>query len=379
MKKTHLFCLAAIALLCSCGATAPTASSSADAVTSATARKAQSGSQNALSESKQEKRYNLYGIGFYNLENLFDTIHTLAPDGTDKNDYEYLPDGANKWNTMKYNAKLKNMSTVLSLMGTDRIPNGLTLVGVTEVENRGVLEDLLKQPALQDRGWEIAHVESPDKRGIDCAFFYNPKQFHLETINYPLYYNEDGSLYYTRGFITIGGTLAGEKVHFIMNHWPSRFAASPARERAGDIVRAIKDSILVQYPGSSVIIMGDMNDDPDDPSMAIHLGAKKQKENCGPTDLFNPWWKTLRDDGIGTLKYDGKWNLFDQIVMTGNLVDGDRSHLQFFRNEIFVRDFMLQHEGKNKGNPLRTSASGVWQNGYSDHLPTTIYLVKEAQ
>ena len=146
-----------------------------------------------------------------------------------------------------------------------------------------------------------------------------------------------------------------------------------------DIVRAIKDSILVQYPGSSVIIMGDMNDDPDDPSMAIHLGAKKQKEDCGPTDLFNPWWKTLRDDGIGTLKYDGKWNLFDQIVMTGNLVDGDRSHLQFFRNEIFVRDFMLQHEGKNKGNPLRTSASGVWQNGYSDHLPTTIYLVKEAQ
>ena len=220
-----------------------------------------------------EKRYSLYGIGFYNLENLFDTVHTLAPDGTDKNDYEFTPEGTMKWSTMKYEAKLKNMATVLSQMATDRIPGGATLIGVSEIENRAVLEDLLKQPALRDRGWKIAHVESPDKRGVDCAFFYNPKQFNLETIAYPLYYNEDGSLYYTRGFLTIGGTLAGERVHAIVCHWPSRFSESPARERAGELVRAVKDSIIAEYPGSSVIIMGDLNDDPDDKSLTRGLGA----------------------------------------------------------------------------------------------------------
>lgn len=326
-----------------------------------------------------EKRFNAYAVGFYNLENLFDTIHTLAPNGEDKNDYEYLPDGKNKWGRMKYEAKLKNMSTVLSQMGTDMIPGGLTMVGVTEVENRAVLEDLLQQPALKDRGWQIVHRESPDPRGIDCALLYNAKQFTVETVDYPLYYHEDGTMSHTRGFLTVGGTLAGEKVHVIINHWPSRFNDSAARELAGKQVRVIKDSLLAACPGTTVMIMGDLNDDPDDKSIAQELGAKKKKEECKQNDLFNPWWKTLRDDGVGTLKYDGKWNLFDQIIISGKAVDGDRSHLQYLKNEIFVRDYMIQQEGKYKGYPLRTHASGVWMNGFSDHFPTTIYLVKEAQ
>ena len=110
----------------------------------------------------------------------------------------------------------------------------------------------------------------------------------------------------------------------------------------------------------------------------VKKGAKKNKEECKDDgDLYNPWWKTLRDDGVGTLKYNGKWNLFDQIIVSGHLVDGDRSHLQYFRNEIFVRDYLIQQEGKYKGNPLRTHASGTWLNGYSDHLPTVVYLIKE--
>ena len=144
-----------------------------------------------------EKRYALYGIAFYNLENLFDTIHDYAADGSDKNDYEYLPGGTHKWGTMKYNAKLKNMSTVLSQLATDRIPGGATLIGVAEVENRRVLDDLLRQPALADKGWEIAHAESPDMRGVDCAFIYNPRLFHLETTSYPLYRHDDGTISHT--------------------------------------------------------------------------------------------------------------------------------------------------------------------------------------
>ena len=363
-RHTSLLLLAGLALLCACGAANKTA---------------QAPVTRAAVGADAEKRFALYGIGFYNLENLFDTVHDYAADGSDKNDYEYLPTGANKWGTMKYNSKLKNMSTVLSQLATDRIPTGATLIGISEIENRRVVEDLLKQPALADRGYEIAHAESPDVRGVDCAFIYNPRQFHLETVSYPLYTHEDGTVSHTRGFLTVGGTLAGERIHFIVCHWPSRAAESARRERAGTLVRAVKDSILTLYPSSSVIIMGDLNDDPDDKSIAQALGAKKNKEECSPADLYNPWWKTLRDDGVGTLKYDGKWNLFDQIIVSGNLVDGDRSHLQYFRNEIFVRDWMIQHEGKYKGYPLRTTSSGAWTNGYSDHFPTTIYLMKEVK
>lgn len=124
----------------------------------------------------QEKKYALYSVAFYNLENLFDTTHDEG-----KNDYEYLPDGANKWTETKYQAKLKNMSEILSLLATDRLPMGPAIIGVSEIENRRVLEDLLKQPALAERGYEIIHYDGEDKRGVECAFLYNPKFFHVNS------------------------------------------------------------------------------------------------------------------------------------------------------------------------------------------------------
>jgi hypothetical protein len=182
------------------------------------------------------------------------------------------------------------------------------------------------------------------------------------------------------------GLLAGERLTVIVNHWPSRGAASPARERAGRQVRVIKDSIMAKYPKSKVVIMGDMNDDPDDKSMAVSLGAKRRAKECKkPGDLFNPFWKTLRKDGIGTLCYHGKWNLFDNIVINKELLVKNRKHffkndlstLKFWKNKVFMPDYLFQQEGKYKGYPKRTHAGGVWLNGYADHLPTYIYLLKQ--
>lgn len=321
----------------------------------------------------QEKRYALYSVAFYNLENLFDTIHDVG-----KNDYEYLPDGKNKWNSMKYESKLKNMSEVLSQLSTDKLPMGPAIIGMSEVENRGVLEDLLKQPALSDRGYEIVHYEGPDKRGIDCAFFYNPKLFHLTASKLVPYIYVNDTVHKTRGFLIASGTIDGEKMHFIVNHWPSRAAASATRERAGEQVRVLKDSLLNEDPAAKIMIMGDMNDDPMDKSMSVALGAKRKVKDVEPHDLYNPWWDVLKS-GTGTLMYRGQWNLFDQIVFTGNLLGNDRSTLKYFKNEIFRRDYMFQKEGQYKGYPKRTSAGGVWLNGYSDHLPTIIYLIKEVK
>lgn len=321
----------------------------------------------------QEKRYALYSVAFYNLENLFDTIHDEG-----KNDYEYLPDGANQWNAMKYKSKLHNMAEVISKLSTDKLPMGPVIIGMAEVENKRVLEDLLKQPSLSERGYKYVHHEGRDQRGIDCALLYNPSMFTLTGSKLIPYTNKDGSIYDTRGFLVVSGTLADETIHVIVNHWPSRAATSPARERAGEQVRAIKDSLMNENSAAKIIIMGDMNDDPMDKSLAVSLGAKRKQADVGQNELYNPWWDTLKK-GHGTLLYQGKWNLFDQIIVSGNLLGSDRSSLKYFKNEIFNRDFMFQKEGKYKGYPKRTQAGGVWTNGYSDHLPTMIYLIKEVK
>ena len=328
---------------------------------------------NAASVTAQ-KKYEVYSVGFYNLENLFDTIHDAG-----KNDFEFLPDGTNKWGTMKYTNKLKNMATVLNEMSTDMLPMGLAAVGVSEIENYRVLDDLVSHPVLAHRGWKIVHIEGPDRRGVDCALLYNPKLFSPVASKLVPYTTEDNdTTYKTRGFLTVSGDMAGERVHIIVNHWPSRYASSPARERAAVLVKAVKDSLMAQNPQSKVIIMGDMNDDPDDKSMKNCLGAKREQNQLKhDTDLYNPWWNVLRKKGLGTLKYQGKWNLFDQIVFSGNLVGKERSTLKFYKPEIFSRSYMLQTEGKYKGSPKRTHAGGVWLNGYSDHLPVIIYLIKE--
>lgn len=123
--------------------------------------------------------------------------------------------------------------------------------------------------------------------------------------------------------------------------------------------------------------MGDLNDDPFNSSVAEVLGAKKDKEDVKEIgDLYNPWWSIL-DKGIGTLAYRGQWNLFDQIIVSKYLL-GDRSkQLTLFKSKVCNFDFLTTKEGSRKGYPLRTHASGVYLNGYSDHYPTEIFLVKE--
>ena len=348
----------------------------------------------------QQKRYAVYGVAFYNLENLFDTLHDAG-----KNDYEYLPAGANKWGKMKYEAKLHNMARVLSELCTDKLPSGPAVIGLAEVENNHVLEDLLKQPSLAQKGWKYVDYPGVDRRGIECAFFYNPKYFQLErSMIVPFYYSPTGKVddpllgfhvdangqvqaetelkgdttYITRGFLVMEGRLAGEKMYFIVCHWPSRGAGSEARERAGFQVRCLKDALMKQSPEAKVVIMGDLNDDPNNKSVTRELACVSETNDVKKaTDLYNPWYNTLYKVGQGTLLYNGKWNLFDQIILSGNLIGKDRSSLKYFRHEIFMRDYLFQQEGRYKGSPLRTHAGGVWLNGYSDHLPTQVYLVKE--
>lgn len=326
-----------------------------------------------------QKKYSVYGVGFYNQENLFDTCHDEG-----KRDYDFLPTGSYKWNAMKYNHKLNNMSRALADMGTDVLPNiGCAIIGLAEVENSKALDDLIAQPALSARNYQYVHIEGPDRRGIDCALLYNPSLFSVKNTRLVPYVQKlkKDSAFYTRGFLTVSGTLADENVAVIVCHLPSRFSESFYRELGAEQVKAIKDSLLNDDPNCKVFVMGDMNDDPIDKSMAGILKGKANIKDVNEGDMYNPWYNILVKEGVGTLLYQGSWNLFDQILVTPNLLNKDDkkdfSSLKLWKNQIFKRDYLFQTEGKYKGSPKRTTAGGVWLDGYSDHLPVVIYLVKE--
>lgn len=355
-------------------------------------------------QERTERKLSLYGVAFYNLENLFDTLHDAG-----KDDYEFLPGGRNDWGKMKYEAKLHNMSRVLSELCTSvgnlKFPQGAAVIGVSEIENSNVLDDLLKQPALAPRGYKYVDYPGVDRRGVECGFLYNPRVFKLEgSMIVPYVYAPSGKVndpllgftigskgeviasdtligdttHITRGFLVMHGRLGGDKIYFIVNHWPSRAAGDEVRQRAGFQVARLKDAIMNYEPEAKVVIMGDLNDDPGNKSVTEQLGCVNEPSKVKrATDLYNPWYNVLYKVGQGTLLYNNQWNLFDQIIVSGNLVGNDRSTLKLYKHQIFMRDYLFQQEGRYRGNPLRTHAGGVWLNGYSDHLPTEIYLVKE--
>ena len=333
----------------------------------------------AVSILHAQKQYGLYAVAFYNQENLFDTIHDEG-----KNDYDFLPNGSYHWNKMKYEHKLANMAKVLLELGEDRLRGvGASIIGISEVENSRVLDHLLALPAMQERGFKYVHIEGPDKRCVDCALIYNPRFFTPEKSFLQPYVTEREADrdFFTRGFLTVQGQLAGDPLTVIVCHWPSRASEGYYRDLAARQVRALVDSIQAADPEQRIIVMGDMNDDPDNASMAKWLKARRKMKSVAKDEFFNPWWDMLRVNGQGTLTYQGAWNLFDQIVLSYNLLDPkgkkDYSHLKLASYHIFTRKYLIQQSGRYKGSPLRTMAGGTWLDGFSDHLPTVTYLVKE--
>ena len=322
-----------------------------------------------LATPAQNRHHNLYSIAFYNVENLFDTIHDPG-----KNDHDFLPDGRYRWGSRKYESKLLRLAQVFSSLSRERVPQGPACIGLAEVENARVLHDLLAQPSLSH--YKYIHYEGPDKRGIDCALLYDPVQFNVTSSKLiPSTPFEGDTIHLTRGFLIIEGFLADERIGVIVNHWPSRGAASPVRIHAAQQVKALKDSLLREHKRMKLVIMGDLNDDPMDESLQA-LGTRKYPKQVKKGELYNPWWATLEDESKGTLLYRGKWNLFDQIIISRTLLKSRRG-LRYAGHEIFSRPYLFQQDGQYKGYPLRTHGGRTWLDGYSDHLPTIIYLKKK--
>jgi Endonuclease/Exonuclease/phosphatase family len=313
-------------------------------------------------------------VSFYNLENLFDTINDPLI-----NDEDFLPSGSYAYTTEVYVKKLSNLSDVLCKLGIDKNPDGFAFCGVAEIENEGVLKDLVKQPKLINRKLKIVQYNSPDARGIDVALLYNPKYFKvLGSVALPTLLPSDGGYKEnTRDVLWVTGRLNGELVHVFVNHWPSRrggeAASAPKRILAAGISRRVIDSLQKEDPMVKVINMGDLNDDPINKSMTEVLRCKPNIKDMKPGDMYNPWVSFYKQ-GLGTMAFNDSWGLFDQIIMSEGFTNKKTEGLKFDEARVFNQPFMIEKFGQYKGYPKRAFSGSLWNDGYSDHFATVIYL-----
>jgi len=323
--------------------------------------------------------YQVSAIAFYNCENFFDTLNDPF-----KADDDFTPEGNYHYTAAIYQAKVHNLATVLQQLGSPITSDGPALIGTAEIENDQVLHDLVKSPEIKDRNYQFVHFDSPDPRGIDVALIYNPRYFKVmkaEALPTDISkYAEKGGK--TRDVLHVIGLLAGDTIHVFVNHWPSRrggqAASNPLRAIAASISKRVIDSLMHQNPGTRVIEMGDLNDDPTDPSVIKVLQAKGARDQVLPGGLYNPFTAYILK-GIGTLAFNDAWNLFDQIMVSSGLLNGDQGYWKFYKSEIFSRDFLKEHSGQYRGYPRRSFDGTTWNNGFSDHFPVLVYLIRQIQ
>ena len=329
--------------------------------------------------SQSEKQYKISCIVFYNVENLFD----IKNDSLIFDD-ERTPEGTYRWSAERYEKKIANITKVLSEVGAAITKTSPDIIGLCEIENRDVLEDLIYHPNLRDKNYGMVHLDSPDERGIDVALLYKRSAFL--PVSYQsrrlLLFDEEGNRDYTRDQLVVSGILDDERWYFIVNHWPSRSGGAvrsrPNRIAAARLNRRIIDSIQRLDPEGKIISMGDFNDDPRDASIKKTLHTAGTLKQLDSVYLVNPM-ESLYRKGQGTLAYRDKWNLFDQFLLTPNVVANRGQHFFFWKAGIFAPSYLKTDRGPYKGYPFRTFVGTTYQGGYADHFPVYLFLLKPVE
>ncbi|NND51506.1 MAG: endonuclease [Flavobacteriaceae bacterium] len=322
-----------------------------------------------MSKNKGKKRdkNDYFTIAFYNLENLFDTqddIHTR--------DDDFLPDSARRWTNKRYQKKIRKLGYTIAQIGVKSTKKLPVIVGLAEVENQTVVEDLLESKFLKEHNFDLVHYDSPDERGIDTALIFNKDHFQVtasEIYGIELY-DEDGSRDHTRDILYVKGILHNEHIHILVNHWPSRRDGAEESENkrltaSNKLLEAIAN-IKSEDPEAKIIVMGDFNDDPK---------CKSIKQLVNNEDLYNPM-ESLISYFRGSTNHRSNWNLFDQILFSTNFFEYGPEKHSFSRANIFDKHFLKQFKGKYKGNPFRTYVGLKYKGGYSDHFPVYLLLKK---
>jgi predicted extracellular nuclease len=322
----------------------------------------------SVSLQAQENEIKSYRVMFYNVENLFDTV-----DDPEKNDEEFLPDRDRYWNETKYYRKLKRIYQTIMASSKWSAP---AVIGLAEIENRSVLEALLHHTPLGTMGYKIIHKESPDHRGIDVAVLYNKNQFTPAKYQTYTVSKPGDKSYATRDILHVEGYIGQETFHFFVNHWPSKYSGvlqtKPLRALAAQTLRCAVDSLFSISGNSNIVIMGDFNDSPFDESVKHHLRALPLNEKPVPDSLYNLAYNNA-ENGKGTNKYHGKWEMIDQIMVSGNLLSENTTFTSDSLFKIIEEPFLFEKDKNYLGRkPFRTYIGFKYNNGFSDHLPVIL-------
>ncbi|MCI4671676.1 MAG: hypothetical protein MRZ79_26275 [Bacteroidia bacterium] len=310
-------------------------------------------------------------VGFYNVENLFDT-----KDNPKTADEDFLPEGRYNWTEEKLEIKLANLAKVIGQLGD----NGPDFLGLAELENRSVAERLASHELIRNKGYELVHDESPDERGIDVAFLYDPEKMNYEGYEALEVVKKGDQNFKTREILMVKGNINGQQMYFFVNHWPSRREgkeeSEPNRVAAANRVKSKIEEILKEDSEAGFVVMGDFNDDPFDKSITRVLGAVGSKEKLNEDQLYNPMSPIFDPENYGSLTYRGRWNLFDQIIISEDLLDGEHS-LSYLPNsaKVFNSEMIRVPNRNTKFVPRRAIFKGKFQdNGFSDHFPVYLTL-----
>jgi predicted extracellular nuclease len=311
-----------------------------------------------------------YRVAFYNLENLFD-----YEDDTTLNDEEYLPESMRNWTAYRYREKLHRMAKAVLSIGEWEAP---AVVGVCEVENKRVLQDLVATEVLRKLNYGVVHFESPDRRGIDVGLLYRKDvvdTLYARAIEVSMPENPS---FTTRDILHVKASLGEDTLHFFVNHWPSRYGgqqqSEPRRLAAAAVLRQVVDSLLLLKPSSKIIVMGDLNDTPANKSVEEVLGAGKKA---------NPSGKTLQNlmlnlpANAGSHRYRGEWSYLDQLIVSAALCKGAAGlTVSEAGAQVHRPDFLLETDERFPGEtPFRTFIGMKYHGGFSDHLPVYLDLV----
>ena len=334
-----------------------------------------------VGNAQEKKKFKVHTIAFYNLENLFDTIND--PTKFD----ERSPIMEMKASIGEaYKSKVHNMARVLSDIGVDFTGNTPAIIGVSEIENKKVIDDVINDPLLLTKDYGIIHFESPDVRGIDVALLYQKSLFRpISKSSHELTIFDDRThkRIFTRDQLLVSGEFDGEEMHFIVSHWPSR-SGGEAKSRAKRVAAAklnkhIIDSLQVLNPYAKIFTMGDLNDNPTNASLKKVLKAKRKRKNVDLKGIYNPFENMFKRQGLGTTAYRDAWSLFDQILITKPLLEKDYSSYRYYSAGIFNKTYLSNKFGRWKGYPLRSFADGGFTDGFSDHFPVYTYIIKEVK
>jgi predicted extracellular nuclease len=310
-------------------------------------------------------------IAFYNVENLFDTI-----DEPMTIDSEYMPNSKLQWTQQRYDAKLKNTAKVIEEMGFPSV------MGLVEVENRRVLNDLTTKTALKAQNYGIAHFESSDERGIDCALIYKKADFTVKNAKPHRIEFPTDKADRTRDILEVSGILRGVAVTVFVNHWPSRSGgvteSEPKRIYVGQVLRRAVDSLFKTDANARVIIMGDLNDDPNDKSVLEGLKAVYWNRDTLPKPIIDKnaiydLAAAVKRSGNGSYYYKGEWEVIDQMMVSGSFLDGRSKLVTGDAETIFNADFLTYKDRSGRKLPNRTYTGPIYRGGFSDHFP--VYLM----